>query len=125
MVISFHLTPFLYEKYCYSLILITALAMIAVKPPVVIPDEKMFLISSGNCVRISGTISTLSPNEKLNAKTSVAFLSIFCEAIMRIPAEATVPNIKSVAPPNTGSGIIEKIRPTAGNKPKTIRNAAI
>ena len=32
-------------------------------------------------------------------------------------ADATVPNINNVAPPNTGSGINEKINPTTGNKP--------
>lgn len=33
----------------YSLILITIFDMMAAKPPVVIPDEKMFLTVSGNC----------------------------------------------------------------------------
>lgn len=38
----------------YSLILIAMLDIIAAKPPVVMPEEKMFLIASGNCIRISG-----------------------------------------------------------------------
>ena len=42
-----------YYAYC-SLILMTILEMMAAKPPVVIPDEKMFLIASGNCIRMSG-----------------------------------------------------------------------
>ena len=66
-----------FMKQYYSFILIRMLDRIAVRPPVVIPDEKMFLSVSGNCESISGTSSTLSPKEKLNAITNVAFLSIF------------------------------------------------
>ena len=55
---------------------IKALAKIAVTPPVVIPDENMFLTVSGSCERISGTNSTLNPKEKLNAITNVALRSM-------------------------------------------------
>ena len=44
----------------------------AVTPPVVIPEEKIFFIVSGKWHRMSGTISTLSPKEKLSAITNVA-----------------------------------------------------
>ena len=74
----------------------------AAKPPVVIPDEKILLTVSGNWLRISGTSSTLKPSEKLMAITKVALRLMFCEAMMRMPAAATVPNISKVAPPNTG-----------------------
>ena len=74
---------------------------------------------------ISGTISTLKPKAKLSAMTNVAFRLIFCAAIIRMPAEATVPNISKVAPPNTGSGIREKINPTLGNNPNKIRKPAM
>ena len=57
--------------------------------------------------------------------TNVAFRLIFCAAIIRMPAEATVPNISKVAPPNTGSGIREKINPTLGNNPNRIRKPAM
>ena len=43
----------LYEA-AYSLILITILDMIAANPPVVMPEEKIFLIVSGNCISTSG-----------------------------------------------------------------------
>ena len=42
-----------------------------------------------------------------------------------IPAAATVPNINKVAPPNTGSGIKEKILPTAGKIPSSTKKPAI
>ena len=38
---------------------------------------------------MSGTNSTLSPNERLIAITNVAFRLMVCEAIMRIPAAAS------------------------------------
>lgn len=53
------------------MILITIFEIIAARPPVVMPDEKMFLT----------------------------------------PAEATVPNIRRVAPPSTGSGIKKNMTP--------------
>ena len=89
--------------YNYSFTCISTFDTIAVKPPVVIPDENMFLMVSEQLFNISGMNSTLNPKEKLNAITSVAFLFIFWEAIIRIPAAATVPNISSVAPPRTGT----------------------
>ena len=52
------------------------IAKIAVTPPVVIPDENMFLTVSDSCERISGTNSTLNPKEKLNAITNVALRSM-------------------------------------------------
>ena len=70
-------------------------------------------------------MATLSPNEKLKAITSVALRSIRWEAMIRIPAAATVPNISRVAPPSTGSGIKEKITPTTGNNPNRISIPAI
>lgn len=99
--------------------------MIAVNPPVVIPEEKIPLIASGAVFRISGINSTPSPNDKLTASTSVAFRLISYAAIIRIPAAATVPNINKVAPPRTGSGIKEKITPTTGNNPNRINIPAI
>ena len=97
----------------------------AVTPPVVIPEEKIFLSISGSWHNISGTSSTLSPKEKLIAMTNVALRLISCAAMMRMPAAATVPNISRVAPPNTGSGINENTRPTAGKSPSITRNPAI
>ena len=88
-------------------------------------DENMFLMVSEQLFNISGMNSTLNPKEKLNAITSVAFLFIFWEAIIRIPAAATVPNISSVAPPRTGSGINENTSPTAGKSPSITKKAAI
>ena len=111
--------------FFYSFMRINTLDTMAVTPPVVIPEEKIFFIVSGKWHRMSGTISTLSPKEKLSAITNVALRLIFCAAIMRIPAEATVPNISKVAPPNTGSGIKEKINPTPGNHPNRIRQPAM
>ena len=70
--------------------------MIAARPPVVMPDEKMLCTVLGNWLRISGTSSTLKPSEKLMAMTKVALRLIVCEAMMRMPAAATVPNISRV-----------------------------
>ena len=98
--------------------------MIAAKPPVVIPDEKIFLMDSGNCIRMSGYSSTPKPKLKLMAITNVALRLIFCEAIILTPAEATVPNIRSVAPPNTGSGISENNTPITGKNPNNTKNRA-
>ena len=109
----------------FSLMRINALEIIAVKPPVVIPDENMLRKVSGSWHRISGTISTLNPSEKLNAITNVALRLIFCEDIILMPAEATVPNISKVAPPKTGSGMSENIKPTAGKSPRRIKNPAM
>ena len=89
----------------------------AITPPVVIPEEKIFRTVSGSCESISGTNSTLNPKLKLMAITNVALRLMSCEAMMRIPAAATVPNISKVAPPNTGSGINQNTKPTTGNKP--------
>lgn len=97
----------------------------AVNPPVVMPDARMPRSVSGNWLRMSGTNSTLSPSEKLTAITSVAFRLMGCAAMMRMPAAATVPNISSVAPPNTGSGISENTSPTAGNSPSRMRKPAM
>ena len=108
-----------------SFILIIIFEIIAAKPPVVIPEEKIFLIVSGNCIRISGYSSTPSPILKLMAITNVALRSICCEAIIFTPAEATVPNISKVAPPSTGSGINENITPIIGKNPSSTRNKAI
>lgn len=80
----------------------------AVKPPVVIPLENIFFIISGILSKIPGTSSTLSPIAKLIAMTNTALRVISVEAIIRIPAAATVPNISKVAPPRTASGIKEK-----------------
>ena len=41
------------------------------------------------------------------------------------PAAATVPNIRRVAPPNTGSGINENTTPTIGKNPSNTRNSAM
>lgn len=89
------------------------------------PDEKILRIASGAWLNTSGINSTPSPNERLTANTNVSFRPIFCDATMRIPAAATVPNINKVAQPNTGSGISEKTAPTIGNSPKRINIAAI
>ena len=99
-----------------------ALAIIAVTPPVVMPLEKMLLMTLGIWDRMSGTSSTLMPMAKLMASTSTALRSILVEAMMRTPAAATVPNIKSVAPPSTQSGMREKNSPTTGKRPR--RNKA-
>ena len=83
----------------------------AASPPVVMPEEKMPRKVSGNWLRMSGTSSTLRPNEKLTAMTKVAFRPMGCAAMMRMPAAATVPNISNVAPPSTGSGNQRKDKP--------------
>lgn len=101
------------------------LERMAATPPVVMPDENMDATSCGRPESMSGTSSTLSPSEKLTAMTSTSFRPIFCDAMMRIPAVATVPNISSVAPPSTGSGISENTRLTAGNSPSSTRNSAM
>ena len=80
----------------------------AVSPPVVIPLEKILLMRSGILSRILGTNSTLKPIAKLIAITNTALRVIFVEAMIRIPAAATVPNMRRVAPPKTESGIREK-----------------
>ena len=82
----------------------------AVKPPVVMPEAKILRSVSGNWERISGTSSTLNPNEKLNAITKMALRSMRWLAMIRMPAAATVPNISNVAPPKTGSGIKENTK---------------
>ena len=97
----------------------------AAKPPVVMPDEKMLRMVSGNWLNISGTISTLNPSEKLIAITKVALRLMVCEAMMRMPAAATVPNISNVAPPNTGDGMSENTIPTAGKMPNYTNMAAM
>ena len=94
----------------------------ATMPPVVMPDENKVEISCGNLLKISGTNSTESPKEKLNAITKMALRFIFCVEMILTPAAATVPNMSKVAPPNTGSGIKAKILPTAGNIPNTTKN---
>ena len=53
-----------------------ALAIIAVTPPVVMPLEKMLLMTLGIWDRMSGTSSTLMPMAKLMASTSTALRSI-------------------------------------------------
>ena len=65
------------KRYSASFTLNKILDKMAVIPPVVIPEEKMFRIVSGILHKISGTSSTLSPNEKLKAITRVALRSIF------------------------------------------------
>ena len=97
----------------------------AATPPVVIPDENMLATSLGSPARMSGTSSTLSPSEKLTAMTSTSLRPMGCDAMMRMPAVATVPNISSVAPPSTGSGMSENTRLTAGNNPRRTRNNAM
>ena len=87
----------------YSLILISPLAIMAVNPPVVMPLLKILRMTSGIFDMMSGTNSTLIPKEKLIAMTRTALRVIFVEAMMRMPAAATVPNMSSVAPPNTRS----------------------
>ena len=113
------------QARCHSLIRITKLEMIAARPPVVMPDEKMLCTVLGNWLRISGTSSTLKPSEKLMAMTKVALRLIVCEAMMRMPAAATVPNISKVAPPNTGEGMSENTMPTAGNTPSSTNMPAM
>ncbi len=97
----------------------------AVTPPVVMPDEKILWIIGGILARIPGTSSTLIPMAKLIANTRTAFRSIFVAAIMRIPDAATVPNISSVAPPSTQSGMSEKSYPTTGKSPSRKRAPAM
>ena len=97
----------------------------AVSPPVVMPDEKMVRTPSGNCFSMSGISSTPIPNAKLAAITSTALRSSFSLATIRTPAAATVPNISSVAPPNTGEGMSENTMPTMGKRPKTTNMAAM
>jgi len=100
-------------------------AKIAATPPVVIPDEKVPLNQEGVCCKMSGTNSTPNPQAKLTANTSIAFRFIFCDAMIRMPEAATVPNISNVAPPKTGAGMIEKMPPTKGNILSMTRSAAI
>ncbi len=104
---------------------ITMFEIMATTPPVVIPDENVPSIQEGVWLRILGTSSTPNPQAKLTAKTRTAFLFIFCDAIIRTPDAATVPNISSVAPPSTGSGMIENIPPINGNALSTTKNAAM
>ena len=107
------------------MILMTRLQRIAVSPPVVMPDEKRFFNVVGNWLKVSGTNSTLNPRLKLRAMTNVAFLLISCEAIILMPAAATVPNMRSVAPPKTGPGIRLKIVPMTGKRPRMMSIAAM
>ena len=107
----------------HSFILISRFENMASSPPVVIPDEKMLRSVSGKPDRISGMNSTLSPPARLIASTRISFRPSFCEAMTFIPDAATVPNISSVAPPNTGSGISENTRLTAGNTLRMMRKA--
>lgn len=104
---------------------ITRLEIIAANPPVVMPDEKMLCAVAGSWLNISGTISTLKPSEKLMAMTSVALRLIACEAMMRMPAAATVPNMSNVAPPSTGDGMSENTFPTTGNMPSNTSKRAM
>ena len=108
----------------YSLMRMSAFARIAVSPPIVMPLENMLCITSGILSNMFGTSSTLSPIAKLIAMTRTALRLMAVAAMMRMPAAATVPNISSVAPPSTQSGISEKNCPTTGNKPKTSRAPA-
>ena len=55
-----------------SLILIKALDKIATIPPAVIPEDSRPAIDIGRQVKISGTISTDRPKEKLKAITNTA-----------------------------------------------------
>lgn len=107
----------------YSLILINRLENIASSPPVVIPEEKMLLSCEGRPERISGMNSTLKPPARLMAKTRISFLPSFWDAITLMPEAATVPNMSSVAPPSTGSGISENTRLTAGKILSIMRKA--
>ena len=50
--------------------------MIATKPPVVMPDEKIPFTHVGICARISGANSTPNPQAKLTARTNIALRSI-------------------------------------------------
>ena len=68
----------------YYFTLITILATIAVKPPVVIPEEKILRIASGACFNTSGISSTPKPKDRLTAKTRVSLRPISCEETMRI-----------------------------------------
>ena len=102
----------------YSLIRIRAFAKIAVSPPIVIPLEKMFFIIGGIWSNMFGTSSTLNPIAKVIAITKTSLRLMEVDAIIRMPAAATVPNISNVAPPRTQSGMSENICPTTGNSPK-------
>ena len=57
--------------------------------------------------------------------TNTALRVISVEAMIRIPAAATVPNINKVAPPKTGSGISENTLPTTGKSPKRTKAPAM
>ena len=106
------------KHFYFSFTLMRAFATIAVIPPVEIPDEKMEWISLGILSRIPGTSSTLIPIAKLMAITSTALRLMSVAAMIRIPDAATVPNMRSVAPPRTQSGMREKNCPTTGKSPR-------
>ena len=61
--------------------------MIAVSPPVVMPEANTLLTASGKPMSMSGTSSTLRPSEKLRAMTSMAFLSMSCAAMILMPED--------------------------------------
>ena len=85
--------------------LISRLERMASTPPVVMPDDMMLRSSSGMPLRMSGINSTLRPPAKLMAITRISLRPSCCEAMMRMPVAATVPNMRSVAPPSTGCGM--------------------
>ena len=97
----------------------------AVKPPVVMPEAKILRSVSGNWERISGTSSTLNPNEKLNAITKNGFTVNALACNDSHAQAATVPNISNVAPPKTGSGIKENTKPMAGKSPNKTKKPAM
>ena len=101
------------------------LSRMATKPPVVMPLEKTVRTLSGICRSTSGISSTPMPKARLDARMSTDLRPSYCEATMRTPAAATVPNMSSVAPPSTGYGISEKAMPTTGNRPSRMSITAM
>ena len=88
-------------------------------------EPNIFWMISGNLLNICGTNTTPRPIPRDMAMISMPLRLITLEAMILIPAAATVPNIIMVAPPSTELGIMLKIPPMTGKTPTITKNSAI